>query len=144
MSISRASWTGSFSFRCKERVHSLHLNENNLYRREVLTMANVSKSVIPIDSRSTFYDMSAVPLCVDLDGTLLRTDLLHEQLLALVSQRPLALLSLPGWLCRGRAAFKHRLAELVSLDLDILPLNEPLLEYLARERAKGREIALLS
>jgi 4-hydroxybenzoate polyprenyltransferase len=88
--------------------------------------------------------MPAIPICVDLDGTLIRTDLLHEQILALVRKRPLSLFLLPIWLLRGRAAFKRRLTELVSLDLDLLPLNEPLLEYLARERAKGREIALLS
>src|SRR5689334_13215828 len=88
--------------------------------------------------------MLTIPICVDLDGTLIRTDLLHEQILALVRQRPLALLLLPIWLLKGRAAFKRKLTELVSLDLDLLPLNEPLLEYLARERARGREIALLS
>ena len=86
----------------------------------------------------------APPLCVDLDGTLVRTDLLHEQFLLLLRQRPQALLSLPRWLLGGKAALKRRLADLVRLDLDTLPLNEPLVDYLAAERAKGRELALLS
>jgi hypothetical protein len=71
------------------------------------------------------------PLCVDLDGTLLRTDLLHEQVMLLVRQKPLALLSLPGWLLGGKAALKRRLAAMVRIDLGTLPLNEPLLDHLA-------------
>ena len=35
-------------------------------------------------------------LCVDLDGSLIRTDLLHESTLLLAKQHPLALLALPG------------------------------------------------
>lgn len=84
------------------------------------------------------------PLCVDLDGTLLLTDTLHEQLLRLVRRDPLKLLALPLWLKPGKAAFKRRLAEAVPLDLATLPVNEPLLDYLAAEHAKGRELALLS
>lgn len=87
---------------------------------------------------------AADPLCVDLDGTLARTDLLHEQALHLVRQKPLALLLLPYWVLAGKAAFKARLAGLVRLDLDTLPLNEPLLDYLAEQHARGRELALLS
>ena len=44
-----------------------------------------------------------VPLVVDLDGTLSRTDTLHEGVLALVARDPQALLSLPAWLREGRA-----------------------------------------
>lgn len=87
---------------------------------------------------------SAPPICVDLDGTLLRTDTLHEQVLLLARQAPLRLFALPFWLMKGKAVLKRRLAETVRLDVDTLPLNEPLLEHLALEHAKGREIALVS
>lgn len=87
---------------------------------------------------------AVLPLCVDLDGTLVRTDLLHEQFLQLLRQQPLALLRLPLWLGQGKAAVKQRLAELVRLDLDTLPLNEPLVDFLLAQREKGRELALLS
>lgn len=86
----------------------------------------------------------APPLCVDLDGTLLRTEISHEQVLLVLRRRPRALLSLLRARIAGKAAFKRRLAEVISLDLDVLPLNEPLIEYLVEERAKGRELALLS
>ena len=51
-----------------------------------------------------------IPLCVDLDGTLIKTDLLWESLLALLKQRPLSIFQLPFWLLKGRAHFKHEIA----------------------------------
>ena len=42
-------------------------------------------------------------LCVDLDGTLLRSDLLYESLLALLARNPLFALLVPFWLLRGKA-----------------------------------------
>ena len=44
-----------------------------------------------------------VPLCVDLDGTLIKTDLVWESLLRLLKQNPLFIFAAPVWLLRGRA-----------------------------------------
>ncbi len=44
----------------------------------------------------------ACPLCVDLDGTLIKTDLLWESLLALLKQSPFSLFRLPFWLLKNR------------------------------------------
>lgn len=88
--------------------------------------------------------MTAVPLCVDLDGTLIRTDLLHESLLALVRQNPPALLSLPGWLARGRAPFKHAIADRVQIDAATLPYNQAVLARIDDARAEGRPIVLVT
>ena len=65
-----------------------------------------------------------IPLCVDCDGTLLRTDLLHESVLLLFKRAPWMLLLLPLWLLRGRAWLKQRLAELVSFEWETLPVND--------------------
>jgi hypothetical protein len=54
-----------------------------------------------------------VPLCVDLDGTLLKTDLTWESLVRLLRRNPLYLLVIPFWLIRGRAVLKDRLAKQV-------------------------------
>lgn len=43
-------------------------------------------------------------LCIDLDGTLLRTNLLFETLLCLVEQKPWLVLMLPLWVAKGRAS----------------------------------------
>lgn len=85
-----------------------------------------------------------IPLVVDLDGTLLRTDLLYECLLALVRQKPWMVLLLPFWLLAGKAVFKRRLAEQVELDIEGMPVNEGLLGWLREEKARGRTLALVS
>jgi 4-hydroxybenzoate polyprenyltransferase len=83
-----------------------------------------------------------VPLCVDLDGTLLRTDSLHEALVAALRRAPWLALALPFWLLRGRAAFKREVARHAQLDASLLPYDEAVLELVRTERAKGRRIVL--
>jgi 4-hydroxybenzoate polyprenyltransferase len=85
---------------------------------------------------------STVPLCVDLDGTLVKTDTLVDSVLALARQNPRAILQIPGWLAKGRAAFKHHVTQAVTLDVAALPYNVPLLEFLFQQHASGREIYL--
>lgn len=87
-------------------------------------------------------NMADVPLCVDLDGTLVRSDLLIESAAALVKTRPWILFVLPLWALRGLAFLKRRLAEAASLDVDSLPLHGPLLERLREEKAAGRRLVL--
>lgn len=83
-------------------------------------------------------------LAVDLDGTLCRTDTLHEAILALLARRPGAILMLPGWLRYGRAAFKARLAEEDVVPGTCLPLNETVLEMVREARASGRRTTLVT
>jgi 4-hydroxybenzoate polyprenyltransferase/phosphoserine phosphatase len=85
---------------------------------------------------------SDVPLCVDLDGTLIRSDLLHETLVLLAKERPWLLLAAPLWLLRGKAHFKQRVAAAVTLDVDALPYDARVLDWLASERKCGRRIVL--
>ncbi len=82
------------------------------------------------------------PLVVDLDGTLTRTDTLMESVVRAVKRRPLDMLRLPLWLLNGRAGFKARLAERVTLPAASLPYCEPLLDYLRAERLRGRRLIL--
>lgn len=88
--------------------------------------------------------MTVIPLCVDLDGTLIRTDLLHESLLAVVRQDPRALLSLPGWLASGRAPFKHAIATRVQIEAATLPYNQAVLSQIEAARAEGRPVVLVT
>lgn len=82
------------------------------------------------------------PLCVDLDGTLVKSDTLTDSILLLVRRHPRTALRAPLWLLRGKAAFKAEVTSRVSLDVDHLPWNHKLLEYLAEQRAAGRKIYL--
>jgi 4-hydroxybenzoate polyprenyltransferase/phosphoserine phosphatase len=84
------------------------------------------------------------PLCVDLDGTLLASDSLHELALALAGQDPRGLLALPGWLAQGRAHLKARLAERVALDPASLPYRAEVLDAIRAARAEARPCILVT
>jgi 4-hydroxybenzoate polyprenyltransferase/phosphoserine phosphatase len=83
-----------------------------------------------------------VPLVVDLDGTLLRTDTLVESLLVLAREHPLDVLRAVAWLAHGRAEFKHRVAGRAHVDVHVLPWSHDLLEHLRAEKRRGRRLIL--
>lgn len=84
-----------------------------------------------------------MPLVVDLDGTLLRTDLLHESAVRAVVGAPRAALSaVPALLRGGRAALKRRLATIAPVDAETLPLREEVVAHLGEEKARGRRLVL--
>ncbi len=87
---------------------------------------------------------SSPPLCVDLDGTLIRTDMLCETLMRLAKKNPLYALAVPFWLLRGRAHLKREVAGRVNLDATVLPYHEPLVEFLRIERKQGRSLVLVT
>lgn len=85
----------------------------------------------------------AIPvLCVDLDGTLIRSDLLLESLMLLIKRNPLLLLYIPFWLLRGKAVLKAEIASRVTLDPAALPYNTELVRWLETERRTGRSLWL--
>jgi 4-hydroxybenzoate polyprenyltransferase/phosphoserine phosphatase len=81
-------------------------------------------------------------LCVDLDGTLVKSDTLVDSVLYLARHRPGDLLRIPGWLSEGKAAFKRHVTSAVTLDVEFLPYNQPLLEYLRGQHSEGRPVYL--
>ena len=85
---------------------------------------------------------SRAPLFVDLDGTLIKTDLLVESYFELIKRRPLLALKAFLWLVRGKAYLKDRIAEAIELDPALLPYQPEMLAYLRTQREAGREIHL--
>jgi 4-hydroxybenzoate polyprenyltransferase len=83
-----------------------------------------------------------VPLAVDLDGTLLRTDSLIESIFVLVRARPSSVFKLPLWLMKGRANFKQKLAALAIPDVHWLPYRPELLAFLREQKRLGRSLVL--
>ena len=83
-------------------------------------------------------------LVVDLDNTLVRTDLLAETAFAYVGRHPLRLFKLPGWLLRGRAYLKQRLALAVDIDPAKLPYDPSVLERIETARRAGSKVYLAS
>jgi len=84
------------------------------------------------------------PLCVDLDGTLVKSDTLVDSLLVLARTQPAWLFALPGRMLHGKAAFKEYVTSHVSLDVAHLPYNRALLQFLHEERARGRALYLVT
>jgi 4-hydroxybenzoate polyprenyltransferase/phosphoserine phosphatase len=85
---------------------------------------------------------SSPVLCVDLDGTLIRGNVLWECVLGLLKTRPLTLLLLPFWLLSGRASFKRKLAAPIHFDPARLLYRQQVLDLLHEEKAAGRRLAL--
>jgi 4-hydroxybenzoate polyprenyltransferase len=82
------------------------------------------------------------PLCVDLDGTLVKSDTLVDSLLVLARTHPAQFLALPAQIMRGKAAFKAFITTHVTLDVVHLPYNRKVLQFLHQEHARGRAIYL--
>jgi len=88
--------------------------------------------------------ISEVPLCVDLDGTLVCSNTMIEEISIAARKKPFHLLRACLKLFWGRAEFKQSLASLRLLDVSNLPYRQSLLELIHRERAKGRRIMLVT
>ncbi|PAW79570.1 MAG: hypothetical protein B9S32_03270 [Verrucomicrobia bacterium Tous-C9LFEB] len=73
-------------------------------------------------------------ICVDLDHTLLRTDLTQEAILALIRRKPGLAWRLPLWMLKGRPYLKEQLVKHVALDVTALPYNEELIRRLQAVR----------
>jgi 4-hydroxybenzoate polyprenyltransferase/phosphoserine phosphatase len=84
------------------------------------------------------------PLVVDLDGTLIKTDLLVESFLHLLARHPFRAFAALGMLTHGKAAFKAKLADEAALDLHLMPLDGAVCDLIAERRAKGGQVALAS
>jgi 4-hydroxybenzoate polyprenyltransferase len=82
------------------------------------------------------------PLCVDLDGTLLKSDTLFDALCLFTRRHPARFWQLPLWLAGGRARLKAEVARRAPLDPARLPYNTDLLRYLQAERREGRQLYL--
>jgi 4-hydroxybenzoate polyprenyltransferase/phosphoserine phosphatase len=84
-------------------------------------------------------------VCADVDGTVLATDLLYESLLVALKRRPWLVFLLAFWLLRGRAALKANVAEYAKgMSCALLPIHEPVVEYLRNRSEQGQRIVLAS
>lgn len=89
-------------------------------------------------------ESAAVPLVVDLDGTLIGTDLLLESFVGVAGRSPATAFKSLLWLVRGKAVLKRRLAEAFAFDPEHLPYNRAVLDLVGAARAQGRQTCLAS
>lgn len=95
-----------------------------------------------VQSDATQKIQTSVPICVDLDGTLVCTDTLWECLLAAWRRDFRLVFAFPFWLWRGKAYLKQQAAKHGQLDPRTLPYDSELLKWLLEQRACGRELIL--
>jgi 4-hydroxybenzoate polyprenyltransferase len=102
-------------------------------------------ALTPAGAATTPPGAGSPPLCVELDRALVATDLLWECVLVLLRKRPW---QVPGLLLaslrRGRAHLQRELARRAPLDVTTLPYRAEVVEYLRRERERGREVLLVT
>ncbi len=92
-----------------------------------------------MDSRT---ESKAIPLAVDLDGTLIATDLLWEGLFLLLRKNPLLVFLIPYWIYRGRGYLKTEIASRVDIDAASLPYRQDFLDFLRKQHVSGRHLVL--
>jgi 4-hydroxybenzoate polyprenyltransferase len=97
---------------------------------------------LPLEAEAAAITQSARPLCVDLDGTLVKSDTLLDGLCQFVRSDPLEVWRVPLWVLGGRARLKIEIAKRAPLDAARLPYNGLLLRYLQSQKREGRRLYL--
>jgi 4-hydroxybenzoate polyprenyltransferase len=82
------------------------------------------------------------PLVVDLDGTIIATDSLMESIIIAIKKNPLIFFLFPFWIIRGRYYFKSQIGKRVIPKPTIYPYRIEVIDYIKKEKNKGREIVL--
>jgi 4-hydroxybenzoate polyprenyltransferase len=85
-----------------------------------------------------------IPLVVNLDGLLVRSNFLLESLFYFLAGNSRAAIHLPRWIVAGRSCVRHELAARAPIDAELLPYDEMILRYLRNKRANGRRLVLVS
>jgi 4-hydroxybenzoate polyprenyltransferase len=106
------------------------------------SMQGLSQAAPTESGRAAVEALHRKPLCVDLDGTLVKSDTLVDTVIVLARQNPASLLRFPQWIAEGKASFKQKVSARAAIDVVYLPYNRPLLEFLMQQHGEGREIYL--
>ena len=85
-----------------------------------------------------------VPLCVDLDGTLVRTDCPWEAAMQILFRHPLRMLESSAAVGRGRPWLKRELGQRLCPSCQSLPYNPDVIALIAQARSAGRKALLVT
>jgi 4-hydroxybenzoate polyprenyltransferase/phosphoserine phosphatase len=117
-----------------------------LRRRVDTRRPHVREDDVPASARSAVAPVAPDdrPLVVDLDGTLVRSDLLIETAFSELSRRPHSLYDMLRALSQSKASLKHRLSEPVDFDPAVLPYDPEVLKVIRTACTEGRPVYLAS
>jgi len=87
-------------------------------------------------------EASNVPLIVDLDHTLIDTDLLFLSSLGVLSKRPWLIGHYLFWLFKGKGFLKDQLVRRFEINIPELPYNESVISYIMERKKEGCKIVL--
>ena len=87
-------------------------------------------------------DIKNTALCLDLDGTLIRSDALFESIFQMAKVNPFLLLLVPIWLLKGKPNLKEEINKRIDFNAKYLPYNQGLIDYAISEKSNGRKIYL--
>ncbi|MEZ4723624.1 MAG: UbiA family prenyltransferase [Candidatus Kapaibacterium sp.] len=87
-------------------------------------------------------DIKNTALCLDLDGTLIRSDALFESIFQMAKVNPFLLLLVPIWLLKGKPNLKEEINKRIDFNAKYLPYNQGLIDYAISEKSSGRKIYL--
>ncbi|HET8707000.1 MAG TPA: hypothetical protein VFM46_11930, partial [Pseudomonadales bacterium] len=85
---------------------------------------------------------NSTPLCVDLDGSLIATDMLYESLVRALKKNIFIAFLIPFWVLRGPHILKYELARRAQVDFAVLPYRRHVLHWLQEQKNAGRSLIL--
>jgi 4-hydroxybenzoate polyprenyltransferase len=97
-----------------------------------------------LESRNAEAPTAKLPLVVDLDGALIRSDMLVEMAFAFIGRFPFAAYKIPLWLWQGEAVLRQHLAQSVDIDAATLPYDARVLDRIREALDEGRPVYLVS
>ncbi len=86
--------------------------------------------------------MKHVPLIVDLDHTLINTDLLYESSIGTLKAQPWLIFIYPFWFFKGKGYLKTQLVKRFEIDVTKLPYLQETIDYINERKKQGCEVIL--
>ena len=83
-----------------------------------------------------------IPLIVDLDHTLINTDLLFESSIGVLKQQPWLIFLYPFWFFQGKGYLKDQLVRRFTMDVSTLPYIQDTIDYINERKKQGSTIIL--
>lgn len=107
-----------------------------------MTLEEAQESGVPGNLANT--PSSSIPLVIDVDRTLIRTDILHEAVFWVVARHPLAALQIPFWRRAGRSVLADRLASYGDAGVAAVPFRDESVALIRAAQADGQPVYLAS
>ena len=85
-----------------------------------------------------------IPLIIDLDGTLTKSDTLVESAIIFIRKKFFNVFLIIGWLLKGKIYFKNQLIKQVQINPKDIPYNKDVLSFVLNERKKRNKLILCS